>query len=78
MTKVELQHEALKLPVEERLELAESLWESIERDAEALPLHDWQKELLDERLAQAKEDPDGWLSWEEVKQRVTASISARS
>ncbi len=75
MTKTEVQKTALKLPVEERLELAESIWESVERDARELPLHDWQKSLLDERLEAAGKNPDGWLTWEQVKQRVFGSAS---
>ena len=77
MTKTEVRETVLKLPVEERLELAESLWESIERDAEELPFHDWQKRLLDERLADAERNPNAWLSWDEVKERVLSSLAHR-
>ena len=65
MTKTEVQESALKLPGKERLELAESLWESVEMDARELPLHDWQKSLLDERLEAAEKNSDGWLTWEQ-------------
>ncbi|MEM9290471.1 MAG: addiction module protein [Acidobacteriota bacterium] len=77
MTKTEVQESALKLSVEERLELAESLWESVQRDAEDLPLHEWQKDLLDRRVEAAEKDPDGWLTWDEVKQRVFHSLDDR-
>lgn len=70
MTKAELQEQVLKLSVEERLELAEALWESVEWDAEAVPVHEWQRELLDERLESAKRDPDGWLGWDGVARSV--------
>ena len=63
MTKRELEEEALKLPIEDRVELMESLHLSV-LDA---PLPDWQRDLLDTRLAAHERDPEGTLSWEEVK-----------
>ena len=36
MTKTELKAEALQLPVEDRLELAEALWESLEQELHPL------------------------------------------
>ena len=74
MTKVQVRTEALKLPIEERLELAQSLWDSVEEDAASLPLYEWQKNLLDRRLADAERNPDSWLSWDEVKARVLSSL----
>ena len=72
MTKTELSAAALLLPAEDRLALAEELWHSVEDDPADLPLHDWQKAILDERLASARRDPDSWLSHEEVMARVKA------
>ena len=74
MTNTEVTEEALKLSVEERLTLAEKLWYSVEEDAASLPLYDWQKKLLDERLVGARQNPDAWLTWEEVKARVLTAL----
>jgi putative addiction module component (TIGR02574 family) len=74
MTMAQVKDEALKLSAEERLALAEARWESVEKDAADLPVHDWQKRLLDERLEDAGRRPDAWLTWDEVKERVLASI----
>ena len=41
---------------------------------EALPLSDWQKKLLDERLEEAMANPDSWIPWEEVTARILASL----
>lgn len=73
MTSTEVKEQALRLSVEERLELACTLWDSVGSEADELPLHDWQKRILDVRLESAERDPDGWLAWDEVKQRVLAS-----
>jgi hypothetical protein len=48
MTRAELEAEALQLPVEDRLDLAEALWESLEREAVQPDLPPWQREVLDE------------------------------
>jgi len=77
MTNTEVKEQALKLPVEERLELAYTLWDSVGSEADELPLYDWQKRVLDERLEAAERDPDGWLGWAEVKERVLASLRRR-
>ena len=75
MTKTELRRQALQLTEAERLQLAEELWASVENPNTDLPtsLPQWQKELLDERLAQSQEDPG--KSWEEVKAEVWSADS---
>lgn len=66
MTRRELVEEALKLPPEERAELVEALQVSL-LDA---PPADWQRELLDERLAAHECDPEDATPWEEVRARL--------
>ena len=77
MTTTELTQRALELSVDERRALVETLWESLEEVAPRLPLHDWQKELLDERLDEAHRNPSVWVSGEEVEQEITKSLAAR-
>jgi putative addiction module component (TIGR02574 family) len=62
MTKAEIQAAALKLPPEERAELIEALNLSFLAE----PLTDWQKELLDERLAEDEGNPERALPGEEL------------
>lgn len=65
MTKADVQ-ELLALPIEERVELAEALWQSIEQE----PLADWQRKLLEERLAEHRRDPEAGIPWEEVRREL--------
>ena len=67
-----LLEEAEKLPVEERLELVEALWDSIGADADLdrLPMPEWQREELERRLADFDADPEAGSSWEEVRARL--------
>jgi putative addiction module component (TIGR02574 family) len=59
----------LELPVAERIELAQILWESVEPEDETrfLSIPDWQRRILDERLADIERNPDNEQTWEEVK-----------
>ena len=62
MMNADLKTQALQLPAEERLELADFLIES------TLPaLTDEQKAQLDKRLAAYKANPDDVFSWEEIR-----------
>ncbi len=74
MTKTELRKTALGLPVEERLELAEAIWESVEGQAEQPAIPDWQRSLLDERITADDAAPEAGSPWHEVKQRILASL----
>ena len=62
MTNADLKKQALELPPEERLELADSLVEST-----LPPLTDEQKAVLDRRWEAYKANPNDVFSWEEVK-----------
>lgn len=67
MTKTQLSEQALSLPVEERVELADELWASIQRDQDKMPLWPWQAEVLEERLKLLDESPEAGSTWDEVK-----------
>lgn len=74
MTKTDLEREILRLPVEERIELAEAIWESVEEAPSQPSLPEWQRQLLDERIAEDDESPDAGSPWDEVKRRILASL----
>ena len=68
MTKADLQRTALKLPPQDRQELVEVLWRSLE--VEPAPLSAWPRDLLDERLAALEQNPEEGAPWDEVEKRV--------
>lgn len=74
MTRIELEREALRLPVEERMQLAETIWTSLEQEPAQPPLPVWQRDILDERIAADDAEPDAGSPWEEVKQRILATL----
>ncbi|MGE3913835.1 MAG: addiction module protein [Chloroflexota bacterium] len=62
----------LKLSVAERLELIDTIWNSIDTDSEDLPLTEAQRREIDRRLAQYAANPPQLSSWEEVRARIEA------
>lgn len=60
--------EIFDLPVEERLHLIETLWDSI--DPQRLPLPESHRRVLDESLADHGHDPEEGRSWEDVRDEL--------
>ena len=58
------------LPVPQRLQLVEDLWDSIALDQEALPDHPTVMAEIKARRARFSETPSSGKSWEEVKTRI--------
>jgi len=52
----------------ERLQLVEDIWDSLEDDQ--VPVPDWHREILDQRLKAYRENPEAGASWEEVRERL--------
>ena len=63
------------LNIEERLELIESLWESLVTDPSNIPVTDAQKRILDERLDAIAAGDDAGVPWEDVKARILKRLS---
>jgi putative addiction module component (TIGR02574 family) len=70
--KTNLLEEAQRLPVEERIELAGAIWDTVAEDAgtDALPVSAAHRLELDRRLADLEADPNAGRSWEEVRERL--------
>jgi putative addiction module component (TIGR02574 family) len=71
MTKTAME-ELLKLPAEERLEIAQVLWESVEPDDELrfVLIPEWQRRILDERLEDLKSNPEDEQPWDDVRAEI--------
>ena len=59
--------ELLELPVAQRLQLVEAIWDSLAEVPEAVPISDDVREELDRRLAAYYEDPSSARPWREIK-----------
>lgn len=58
--------EILKLSPEERMRLAEIIWESLAAEPSSVPLGDAHRALIDERLAEHERNPDDVVSKDQV------------
>ncbi len=58
---------AKALPLAERIELAEAIWESITNEGHEPPLTPAQAEELDRRLEEHRRNPQAGIPWEQVK-----------
>lgn len=65
MTRNQILSELLKLSPQDRIQIAEDLWDSL--DAKDLPLTDEQAAELERRMAELERDPSIGIPWEDVK-----------
>ena len=56
----------------EKLQLVEDLWDDLAATPDQIPVHDWQKQALDQRRANLIANPGSGQAWEEVKRRIRA------
>lgn len=68
MSTANLPPEILALTVEDRIELAMSIWDSVAE--ESTHLSEEEKQLLDERLQDHRDNPTTGESWEAVRARL--------
>lgn len=62
------------LPVEEKLDYVQSLWDRIAIRPEELPVPDWHRQVVEERLAAHQADPGAARPWEEVRQEISEKL----
>lgn len=61
------------LPVSERIQLVEDLWDSIARSNADIPIPRWQKDELERRKQNYLRNPDSGRTWDQVKQDILES-----
>ncbi len=59
-----------KLDVNDRLDLVQAIWDSIEEESVPADLTDGQKEDLSRRMAELDANPSLGLTWEQLMARV--------
>jgi putative addiction module component (TIGR02574 family) len=58
------------LPLSEKLQIMEALWEDLRSRAEGVPVPEWHKELLDARRKAVEAGQESILEWDEVKRSL--------
>ena len=62
------------LPIEDQIDSVQGLWDHIAVSAGNVPLHEWQRQILEERLADYRANPDEGRTWDEVLADVRAQL----
>jgi putative addiction module component (TIGR02574 family) len=75
MTKSAIKKSMLQLPATDRLELMEHLEVSLAKDEQRIPLQEWQKKLIEERMTEHRKNPANVVRGDEfvAKLRDTAT-----
>lgn len=58
----------------EKLDYLQALWDRIAAHPDEVPVPDWHRELIEERLAEHRAGPDDVTPWEEVREAVREKL----
>jgi putative addiction module component (TIGR02574 family) len=58
------------LSVDEKIDYLQSLWDRIAAAPETIPVPDWHREILHERLKDLEADPGSGDTWDVVQERL--------
>ncbi len=67
--------EVHQLPLHEKLQIMESIWDDLRAQAGLVPVPDWHKDLLDARQKAVAEGREEILDWDAVKNSLGAKRS---
>jgi putative addiction module component (TIGR02574 family) len=67
----------LALPADRRLAIIEALWNSLAADPASVPIPQWHRNLLAERLAADDADTSLGQSWDEVRREIESGLAKK-
>ena len=65
-----------QLPVDEQIDYVQSLWDRIAADPGEVPLPDWHRQVLADRLRELAENPAIGDAWPTVRDRIRAKLGS--
>ena len=65
------------LTPDEKVEYVQDLWDYVVADASKVPIPDWHRSILDERLAEYQAAPHGGEAWSQVRDRLLRDLAKR-
>lgn len=66
-----------ELNIDEQIEYVQALWDRIAAKEDRVPIPDWHREILDERLADLQANPNASRPWEEVRAELLKGASSK-
>jgi putative addiction module component (TIGR02574 family) len=68
--------EVRQLPLAEKLQIMEAIWEDLRAHAEQVPVPQWHRDLLDERRKAVEEGRERLLDWDSIKDSLPSRRKA--
>jgi putative addiction module component (TIGR02574 family) len=65
------------LSIDEKIDYLQSLWDRIVATSQSVPVPEWHREILDQRLMDLERDPDSGDTWEVVQERLRRMLNER-
>lgn len=65
------------LPVDDKIDYVQNLWDRIAAHQDQVPLQEWQRQILEERLCAHRESPREARPWREVLDALERRLKAR-
>jgi putative addiction module component (TIGR02574 family) len=63
------------LTPDEKVQYVQDLWDYVTADASKVPVPDWHRRILDERLAEYHAAPDEGKGWPEVRDQLLQDLA---
>jgi len=63
-----------QMTIEEKLRVMEALWDDLCQHEEAVPVHKWQKDILDDRERMIEQGKARFVDWETAKEHIAERI----
>jgi len=67
-----------ELSAEEKLDYVQSLWDRLSASPEEVPVPEWHKQIVNERFAAYRANPDAGKTWEQVQVSIQHKLSITS
>jgi putative addiction module component (TIGR02574 family) len=61
--------------IADQIDYVQSLWDRIAAKPEEVPVPEWHREIINERLAAYRANQDQSKEWEEVEREIAAELS---
>ena len=65
------------LPFDDKIAYVQDLWDRIAANEDQVPLHDWQRRILEDRLAAHRAAPSEARPWRDVLDGLERRLKAR-
>ena len=66
------------MPVEQQIDYVQLLWDRITAQLDRVPVPEWHRQVLDERLAAHETNPEPTRPWEEVRDEIRSKLGRGS